>query len=368
MAPPAGALRALARGAGAAARVRRFSTPAAAPAAGAQPLTDHPMRREVSGLLQARPFLRVPIPALVSSVTLSAKRVVVDQDGVACPLGASRRPTRRGEEHGRIVGDESVSVAQQAARARAHGASAGAGYAEDYAHLRALWEHFGAPPPPRAASFAQLDLGACRVQWERNTEVQTYTFLTPAGQEALRAPFARGNAPVFSGAPEAWLRGMPGAVTSAVHVLLADAPVPLPLGDGDDGDDGGGGGGGGHRARQDRERTAAAFASVSAHFSGSDYVTAAALGRRSNFRVYSDFRINEDDGFVRMVVHAAPTEESEAHRRTKAGRVVQRLIEIDKLRGRVHQLMLSVRCRSSLSYTRALTYTRPPYASPPFYY
>ena len=81
-------------------------------------LRNHPWRMDVAAVLHQRPWKRVPVPSLISSVTTThlAPHVV---DGVECPLDDRSR------------GD---AVAYEA----------------EYAHLRRLCEHFIVSPPPTA--------------------------------------------------------------------------------------------------------------------------------------------------------------------------------------------------------------------------
>jgi len=156
-------------------------------------------------------------------------------------------------------------------------------------HLRALAERFRAPPPAAEANHYSADLGPFRVKWERHTEFVRYKFmLAGAGED----PFAE---PAVAAVPGDWLAGLPGCTMMAAHAALLR-------------DDG--------RAI-DHERLAERL------FAGHPLVGATIAG--GSAVAFTDFRIHAD-GFSRLLVRdrdLAPRQ---------AGRMVQRLLEIDTYR------------------------------------
>ena len=115
-------------------------------------LSDHPKRLEVASVLHARPWQRIAIPSLVSSVTTTQKYPVL-VDGVSCPMAGVVDPATA--------------------------------YDRDYAHLKLLCDHFIVAPPPHGTTFFTTNIGPLSMRWERHTEVCTYTF-------ARRRRFERG--------------------------------------------------------------------------------------------------------------------------------------------------------------------------------
>eukprot|EP00958_Prasinococcus_capsulatus_P023950 scaffold3674_cov371-Prasinococcus_capsulatus_cf.AAC.7 len=209
---------------------------------------------------------------LVSSMTIS-NRHPVKVDGVLCPLST---PTLSS-------------------------ASASQAYDTDYAHLRKLCEHFSVTHPPHGARFFIADLnGGARFQWERNTEVQTYTFYKKAMDEEIQKPFASDHVPMHF-VPKDWLDSMPGFVLSASHVAFLDS------------------------TDEDEEDK---VNSLSKFFNRSEFITGASVDD-DRFRVYSDWRMHEDS-FCRFVIQCEP--DHRPNRRTAAGKVLQWIIEVDKYR------------------------------------
>ncbi len=155
--------------------------------------------------------------------------------------------------------------------------------------VASLAERFGVAPPDVGANHFSADLGPFRVKWERHTEFARFLFLVPgAGDD----PFAE---PAVTHVPEDWLAGLSGTVIAAAHVALVGAE-DLDLGD---------------------ERVAARL------FAGNVLIGAAVAGGAG--RAATDFRIRED-GFSRVLV------QDERMTPRQAGRIIQRLLEIDTYR------------------------------------
>lgn len=154
----------------------------------------------------------------------------------------------------------------------------------------ALAERFGATLPPPDAIHYSVDLGPFRLKWERHTEFSRYNFIaTEDGDE----PF---EIPAISLVPDDWLAGLPGKTIAAAHVMI-------------------------RKGRDDGAIDHDALSS--AYFNGNPMVGAYLSGRAA--AAFTDFRIHED-GFSRVLIedrHTTPRQ---------AGRLVQRLLEIDTYR------------------------------------
>jgi uncharacterized membrane-anchored protein len=168
--------------------------------------------------------------------------------------------------------------------------------AEDHALLARLCTLVGHPPPPPgvnhyAFEFDGTGQGAVRLRWERHTEFSTYTFFRPlAGDD----PFAE---PAIRAVPEAWVAGLPPSLLVAVHAALIPAPAGW--------------------------RGAELPPEIGRHFA-SDNV-AGSLVAGGTGAAWTDFVIR-DDGFSRILVMDLGL------RARQAGRLVQRLLEIETYR------------------------------------
>jgi uncharacterized membrane-anchored protein len=159
---------------------------------------------------------------------------------------------------------------------------------EDLDSLAKLLEGTGAPKPAADANHYAADLGSHRVKWERHTEFCRYTFYA---QGVERKPFSE---PAISLVPQSWLRQLKGQTIAAVHAIVVKgtkAPDPV--------------------------RTADTY------FNGNPIVGSMISGRTG--RAYTDFRIHAD-GFGRLLLCDHQMTERQA------GRLVQRLFEIDTYR------------------------------------
>jgi uncharacterized membrane-anchored protein len=156
-------------------------------------------------------------------------------------------------------------------------------------HVIDLCESRGVPGPPENTNHFIADFGAFRLKWERHTEFSTYTFF-------LNGPFS--DAPFASHAidqvPKDWIAGLPGDLLVAVHLdlLSADTPEPEP-------------------------------ASLQALFGHESLIGSLVSGGAA--AVWMDFRVRED-GFARILLH------DRSLRPRQAGRLVQRLLEIETYR------------------------------------
>lgn len=151
-----------------------------------------------------------------------------------------------------------------------------------------LARRFGAPAPWPDANHFSAELGPFRLVWERHTEFARYTIIAPAGSE----PFAE---TALSLVPARWMETRPGQVLVAAHVALVSGAPQAPEPD-----------------------------QLSARlFEGNALVGAVLSGGAG--MAFTDFRV-KSDGFSRFLVYdhgMVPLE---------AGRMVQRLLEIDTYR------------------------------------
>jgi uncharacterized membrane-anchored protein len=152
-----------------------------------------------------------------------------------------------------------------------------------------LARRFDVEPPPPGAVHYSADFGRFRLKWERHTEFARYQFIV-AGEES--EPFAQ---PAILAAPAEWVALLPGESLVAAHVsLMRDGTVPAD-----------------HEAISSR------------YFSGNTLI-GAVIGEGAA-TAFTDFCIHADS-FSRFLV----VDRSLSPR--QAGRMVQRLLEIDTYR------------------------------------
>ena len=155
--------------------------------------------------------------------------------------------------------------------------------------VRDLCRSHGIEPPDAGAPHYAADLGPFRLKWERHSEFVRYMFI--AGGET-DDPFAT---PAISVVPAGWVAGLPGQVIVAAHAALvrpdAGGIAPVEIG--------------------------------RRWFDGNVPIGAAVSGGAAT--ALTDFRVHAD-GFSRHLLldHATTP--------WQAGRVVQRLLEIDTYR------------------------------------
>ena len=152
----------------------------------------------------------------------------------------------------------------------------------------ALAERFGAAPPSPGLNHYSADLGPFRLKWERHTEFHRYKFIVPGtGTD----PF---DDPAIAAVPADWLKSLPGQLMVATHVAL----LPQDAGE------------------------AETLAMARRLFPGVLAGSAVSGGAAAAF---ADFRVRPD-GFSRVLV------QDRSMTPAQAGRVVQRLLEIDTYR------------------------------------
>ncbi len=151
-----------------------------------------------------------------------------------------------------------------------------------------LCDRYSVAPPVADTSHFSGQFGSFRMKWERHTEFSMYTFFAAL---AFEKPFAE---LAINHVPKEWLESLPGHVIAATHLAIDHKQRP-------------------HRTL---EELAVLFAS--------NTVIGAKVAAGSAV-VWTDNKIH-GDGFGRILVHDVDL------RRRQAGRLVQRLLEIETYR------------------------------------
>lgn len=162
--------------------------------------------------------------------------------------------------------------------------------------LGELCRHYSVAPPAADAAYFAADLNGIRLRWERHTEFSTFTFYEHG---PFRAPF---DDPPINRVPQDWLASLPGQVLVATHLTVEPRP------------------GLSGRAAASSTRD---YQDVARVFGSDDLVGAIVIGRMAE--AYADFRTGSD-GFSRILVY------DRGLRGRQAGRLVQRLLEIETYR------------------------------------
>ncbi len=160
--------------------------------------------------------------------------------------------------------------------------------AQDRAHLAELCRRFGVAAPAGDANHFSGDLGPFRCRWERHTEFTSFTFIA---EGAATAAFQE---PVTDLVPADWLAACPGELLVACHLLFEPAG-----------------------------KTKGSTRGLQKIFAEDSLAGSAMSG--GNAEAWTDFRLH-DDGFGRFLVRDAGL------RPRQAGRLVQRLLEIETYR------------------------------------
>ncbi len=159
---------------------------------------------------------------------------------------------------------------------------------DDLTMLSRLLEGTGAPKPSADANHYSADLGSHRIKWEKHTEFCRYTFYA---QGVEKKPFSE---PAISLVPQGWLRDLKGQTIAAIHANVVRGMKTM-----------------------DPVKTSDLY------FNGNPIIGSKISGGTGN--AYTDFRIHAD-GFGRLLLcdHQMNSRQ--------AGRLVQRLFEIDTYR------------------------------------
>ncbi len=155
--------------------------------------------------------------------------------------------------------------------------------------VRELAERFNAPLPEPGASHYSANLGPFRLKWERHTEFTRYKFII---EKEESPPFSN---PPINAVPQNWISSLPGKLLVAANIMVTRANSSLPNLD-----------------------------DISArYFEGNALVGSTVSSGAA--RAFTDFRIH-GDGFSRILVQDLSLTPRQA------GRLVQRLVEIDSYR------------------------------------
>ena len=147
---------------------------------------------------------------------------------------------------------------------------------------------FNVTPPKLDTIYTMVDMGPFRMTWERHTEFMRYTFAVDGASEQAF------DDPAINQVPDDWISALPGELIVATHIAL-------------------------NRAKGKDDTGAIARGNFGSNMLlGSTILNGAASA-------YTDFRIH-GDGFSRFLINDRSMSE------WQAGRIVQRLLEIDTYR------------------------------------
>jgi uncharacterized membrane-anchored protein len=163
------------------------------------------------------------------------------------------------------------------------------GAAEDHASLVKLCVRYGITPPHVGVNHFFCDFGPFRLKWERHTEFVTYTFFVHSGLGD--EPF---TTPAIEQIARDWLAQLPGQVLVATHVAVLSRETPAPT-----------------------------VEELSRYFTAQSLIGSLVSGGAA--QAFADFRVHAD-GFSRILILDRELRERQA------GRLVQRLLEIETYR------------------------------------
>ncbi len=167
----------------------------------------------------------------------------------------------------------------------------------EWAHLRRLPGQDGLALSALQANFVRLRLDGCSIKWERHSEFTRYSIVQALPERAL--PGAAEPELLSTLAVDAqWLRTIPGRTVAAIKLALA----------------------------ANNQADAQAVLAAGRRWFGGRPVVASQIGRGGDAYAIADFCLLAS-GFERMLV-IAPADTSP----TRAGRVSQRLLEIETYR------------------------------------
>lgn len=156
-------------------------------------------------------------------------------------------------------------------------------------YLARLCESRGASAPLPGAAWHAVDLGNCRLRWEKHTELVTYTVLRPL--DVSQPAF---SSDATDALPEDWLKHIPGKLLIGVHTEVRESETPLP--------------------------------DIAFHAFGNGVYSESRAGGGAVW-IASDFRLHGGDGFERILIAPQP-----GIHPGQTGRIVQALFEIDTYR------------------------------------
>jgi len=167
----------------------------------------------------------------------------------------------------------------------------------EWQHVRALAARYGIATPDLPGNHQVLDFGDYSLRWERHAEFTRYLFISPgfiSSEQGGDDPFA---APALAGVPSDWLAQIPGEIMVASHGALLPAMAAQGPAD---------------------------YEAIAARWFDGNVLLGSRVGDAAATAL-TDFRVRSD-GFSRFLVldhHLTPRQ---------AGRVVQRVVEIDTYR------------------------------------
>lgn len=161
--------------------------------------------------------------------------------------------------------------------------------AREHALMVELAQRYGQTPPAPDANHYSADFGPFRVKWERHTEFTRYKFIVTGDCEN---PFA---SPAIDLVPPEWVASLPGQVVAAAHVALQHN----------------------YAKPQDPD-------DISERMFGGNALMGSGIAGGLAVAL-TDFRIHQD-GFGRILVRDSGMS------RRQAGRMIQRLLELDAYR------------------------------------
>lgn len=156
------------------------------------------------------------------------------------------------------------------------------------AHIAALCARFGKPAPAESANHYLVDLGPVRLKWERHTEFTRYKVIAD-GDPA--DPF---GTPPITLLPADWVAALPGQLLVSTHIALLPASGPLDYG------------------------------VISQRYFDGNTLVGSKIGQGAAIAL-TDLRV-QADGSSRLLIH------DDHLTQRQAGRMVQRLVEIDTYR------------------------------------
>lgn len=168
---------------------------------------------------------------------------------------------------------------------------------QERAHLACLPGHGALEQESLKGNFLRLQCEGYTVKWERHSEFTRYSIVQPLAQETSLSvdPGSMTRSLLLDAR---WLSGIPGQTIAAIQMVMLHG---------------------------DPAQAIVQLASQKQWFAGNS-VVASLMGSQGHSCAVTDFALNPD-GFERMVVIAAP-----ATTQTRAGRIAQRLLELETYR------------------------------------
>ncbi len=236
------------------------------------------------------PAASAPIPS-----TASAHAPPVDADisaARALPADDAQRSLLHNEVHAR----PSARIRLPALVVYVAVLNEGIGREAEWGHLRALPGQEALPLEAMQANFLRLRLHGHTMKWERHSEFTRYSLVQPLPDHAL---LGASDPDLLEGLviEREWLRRIPGRTIAAIKLVMVHGDLANP-----------------HAALAQGQ-----------HWFGDRAIVSSLMGGGHSC-VVTDFRLR-DSGFERMLV-VAPAGTSE----TRAGRISQRLLEIETYR------------------------------------